>query len=140
MRPRTIHLCHGLYLHICHILGAKSSPSPHSSEAVLKRVRVASPPLCHPPAALPPPLELRAKAQGARLSASARHRCQEVLKRLYCPCARLQDESKPQNGSLGLSSALGQIGSPRGLVASSEKATATASDKTSSSGELLSPL
>lgn len=82
------------------------------------------------PSPLPTP-ELRAKAQGARLSAPAPHRCQEVLKRLHCPAprARHQDESKPQNGSLGLSSALGQIGSLRGLVASCEKAAATPSEK-----------
>lgn len=90
---------------------------------------------------LPSPA-FRAKVQGARLSAPAQRRCQEVSERLCCPapCARHQDERKPQNGSLGLSSALGQTGSLQGLVASSEKAAATLSDNTSSSGDLLPPL
>ena len=71
----------------------------------------------------PPSPAFRAKAWGARLSAPAQHCCQEVSGTALPPCPSRQSLGwkKPQNGSLGLSSALGQKGSLWGLVASSWK-------------------
>lgn len=96
--------------------------------------------LSRPAAGLLPSPTFSAKVQGAILSARTWHFCLEVFGWLCrsAPHSRHQDEMKPQKGSLGLSSALGQIGSLQGLVVYSEKATATPSDNTFSSGALFS--
>lgn len=96
-----------------------------------------------PAAGLLPSPAFRAKAQGARQSATPSSFVgREVSGQFCCPAphTKHQDERQCQNGSLGLFSALGQIGSLQGIEASSEKATDTPSDNTFSSRDLLPPL